>query len=158
MEPGWAEAGRLDSRSCRCEACVPTWLGDGRTVSQMPYLALEKKAHLPRPSFLSCPASRGRVFHTPWYEVCRRSGRLPGRRCCLLALGGTSNGIFPQVRLTRLQALCLPRGTETVPHTYHCSFMRGDWFPCEGMCVCVFKKNLQHLNCRFLNSTVWKHS
>ena len=125
-------------RGCRCEARTCTWLGDGRTVSQMPYLALEEK------TFPPCPPLRpqGRVFHTSLSGVCRRCGRLLGRCCSLPALSGTANYNFPQVRLTRLEGVCLSTrsavpscGMETALHTHHCSFLIGDWFPCE--CVCV---------------------
>lgn len=103
-------------------------------------------------------------FSQSLFGVCR-SGRLVGRCCCLWALSGTANYIFPQMILTWLEGVCLSTrsavtslGAENAPHNYHCSFIRGDWFPCECMCARMFKKNLQHLNCRFLSSTAWKHS
>lgn len=94
------------------------------------------------------PPLSGRVFHTSLSGVCRRRGRLLGRCCSLPALSGTENYIFPQVRLTRLEGGCIcPRsavsscGMETALHTYHCSFLIGDWFPSECVCmhVCLSK-------------------
>lgn len=135
-------------RGCRgrdLHVCLVRWR---QVCTQVPSLALGVQWRLPHISLFGVCRRSGRLLgHAAVFELSAVQQMIPSHRSGWLDWGVA----FPQ------EALCLLGHRKGSAHLPLFIFLWGDWFLCKRMCACVVKGNLQYLNCRFLNNTVWKH-